>query len=115
MILPSSSRFPRGHQLRKGNDFREVFKSGNRCHTEHFTILYKDNSRGFPRLGLIVGKGVFASAVKRNRLKRLVREVYRQNSDLFNSFDIVIKAENKQLTLNYDLIRKEICEQFRLS
>lgn len=114
MILPSNNKFPRNNQLRKGNDFKEVFNNGYRCHTEHFTILYKNNSYGISRLGVIVGKGVFASAVKRNSLKRLVREVYRQNNDLFNSFDIVIKADKKEQSLNYHSIKKEICEQFRL-
>lgn len=114
MNLPSNNKFPRKTQIRKGYDFKDIFKKGNSCQTEHFTILYNYNSYGVPRLGVIVGRYVFASAVKRNRFKRLVREVYRQNKDLFDSFDIVIKADKKEQTLNYDSIEKEICEHFRL-
>jgi len=48
------------------------------------------NNCGYPRLGVSVGKK-FGNAVKRNRLKRLVREVFRQQkANIPSGFDYLV-------------------------
>jgi ribonuclease P protein component len=115
MNFPSRLKFPNKNIIRKSHDFREVFKKGKTCTTKNFIVHFNNNSLGYPRLGVVIGKKLFASAVKRNRLKRLIREVFRKNKLQFNSFDVVIVASKKNAeSLDYDNTRKEICDRINL-
>ncbi len=59
------------------------------------------------RLGLDVSRKV-GKACERNRLKRLIREVFRQHRDaLPGRLDIVAKVIPGDLTLNHQVIERE--------
>ena len=75
-----------------------------------FTVLYRQNGDGEPRLGLAISRKHCRGAVARNRLKRVVRESFRQASDKLGGLDIVVmnhppaaRASNKAL---FDSLRK---------
>ncbi|MFA6014693.1 MAG: ribonuclease P protein component [Gallionellaceae bacterium] len=55
------------------------------------------NHRNLDRLGIIVSKRVVAKAVSRNRLKRLIREVFRQSLTVEANpgLDIVVRVKRK--------------------
>jgi ribonuclease P protein component len=108
MIFPLDSRFPSDVKIRKSSEFKEVFEKGKRLYTEHFTILYNPNSLGFPRLGLVVGKRNYGNAVRRNRVKRIIREVFRKNKSLFDSLDVLILPRKNSETLTYRKAEEEI-------
>ncbi len=63
-------------------DFTKVRKTGRRTHTRSLTIFVAQNGLGVRRLGLAVSSKV-ANSVGRNRVKRLIREVFRLNKGLF--------------------------------
>ena len=61
-----------------------------RFSNEILTLYMAENNCGYPRLGVSVGKSC-GKAVVRNRLKRLLREVFRQNQDRIPSgFDYLL-------------------------
>jgi ribonuclease P protein component len=71
---------PRGARLRKRPEFLEVQARGRRVHTPHFILLVHPGER--QALGVTVTRKI-AGAVGRNRVKRLWREVFRLNRELF--------------------------------
>jgi ribonuclease P protein component len=116
MNFPSRLNFPSKNIISKSHEFREVFKKGKTYTTKNFIVHFNNNSLGYPRLGVVVGKKVFASAVRRNRLKRLIREVFRKNKLRFDSLDVVIVASKMDAeALDYDRTRKEICDRINLN
>jgi len=70
--------FPKSKRLLKNEQFRAVLAK-NLCISNGLLTLYMAaNECGHPRLGISISKAV-GRAVLRNRLKRLLREVFRQN------------------------------------
>ncbi len=115
MNFPSRLDFQSKNLILKNHDFGEVFKKGKTCTTKNFVLRFNDNSLGYPRLGVVVGKKIFASAVKRNRLKRIIREIFRRNKHRFNSLDVVVVANKRnEGILDYDTTRQEICDKINL-
>lgn len=59
---------------------------------QFFSIHAASNTVGYERLGIVVGKRFVNKASKRNRIKRLVREIFRQSSiKSDNPLDLVVK------------------------
>ena len=54
------------------------------------SIRFRDNGLGYARLGLAISRKNIRRAVDRNRIKRIIRESFRQNRRLLDSLDIVI-------------------------
>ena len=76
-----SEALPRSARLRKRPEFLEVQARGRRVHTPHFILLLSPTV-GRQALGVTVTRKV-AGAVGRNRIKRLLKEVFRRNRALF--------------------------------
>ena len=95
-------------RLRRRKDFELAFRYGSRRHTKNFTIILKPNGLKFSRLGVTVGKKV-GNAVKRNRVKRYLREFFRLHKHkLPPSHDVVIIAKGDAATLAYQDVREEL-------
>lgn len=68
----------RRHRLSRSRDFDDVYRRGTSASTRYLVLHWfpRDQDReGDPRLGLAVPRSV-GSAVVRNRMKRLLREVW---------------------------------------
>ena len=84
--------FGKDERIRSKRDYLTVYQQGVRSHSRHFTVIAHRNPTGKKRLGITVGKKV-GNAVKRNRIKRLLREFFRLNKEQFPpSQDTVIMA-----------------------
>lgn len=84
--------FPKKSRLVSNMQFKAVLSHrGRRRLSDRVLTLYMaENDCGYPRLGVSVGKA-HGKAVVRNRLKRLVREAFRQNQDKIpGGFDYVV-------------------------
>jgi ribonuclease P protein component len=98
----------RADRLKKRYEFRQVQLTGRRIHTPHFLIVVQSNSLENTRLGITVTKKV-GNAVQRNRIKRVVREVFRRNRHLFPpSHDVVFIAKRHTDAIGYDSLLNEL-------
>lgn len=70
-------KFSRQSRLLKPIEFRSVFKDPIRSDDIYFRVLARENSKERNRLGMAVSKKACARAVDRNRIKRVVRECFR--------------------------------------
>ncbi len=68
-------------RLRSHKDFATVYGSRQSVRNRHLTACFTDSGLAFSRLGLSVGRRV-GNAVCRNRVKRILREVFRQEGHL---------------------------------
>jgi ribonuclease P protein component len=101
-------RFRRGDRLKKRYEFKQAQLSGRRIHTPHFLIVVQPNALQNTRLGITVTKKV-GTAVERNRIKRVVREVFRRNRRLFPaSHDLVFIAKRGSTGIDYGSLLTEL-------
>jgi ribonuclease P protein component len=71
--------FKPSQRISRQGDFERVYRAGRRIDAIDFIIYYHANGRECDRLGLSVGKRSIGKAVRRNRAKRVLRELFRRN------------------------------------
>jgi len=83
----SDFKYPKDEKLKKENEINLLFAKGKwkSCGNLRIIILknHPDLQTENVKLGVSVSKRYFKKAVYRNRIKRLLRECYRLNKDLF--------------------------------
>ena len=100
-------RFPPEHRIRSSCDFVAA-KKGKRLQSRSFSLYVHGSSHEATRLGLVVSKKV-GNSVKRNRVKRVLREAFK---DIFpglkSGFDIVIIAKREMAERSFGETVKEL-------
>jgi ribonuclease P protein component len=86
----ADSRLPPQARLRRSREFRDVFAQSSRSVDPCFTVLARRNGGRQARLGLAVSRKHARRAIDRNRIKRIVRESFRQRRHLLHGIDIVV-------------------------
>lgn len=85
--------FPRELRLLAPVQFKAVFEQPFRASTPQLTLLSRQNTLGFARLGLTVAKKHLKRAHERNRIKRIVRESFRLKQHQLPCYDFVFVAK----------------------
>jgi ribonuclease P protein component len=87
-------RFPRRAQLRASAEFQAVFGGGTRFSGPLFRlqVLPASSGEAQARLGMTVSKRVDKRAAARNRIRRQVRECFRQQRHALPPGDYVFQA-----------------------
>jgi len=86
--------FGRNSRLLVAADYDLVFRRSRRSADQYFTVLFRPNRLGYARVGLAIAKKRVRRAVDRNRVKRLIRESFRNARPGLDGLDIVVLARN---------------------
>src|SRR5512134_2105610 len=86
-------RFGVDLRLRSKLQFDAVYAGGRRIDDRFFALRVKPNGLAHPRVGLAVAVKTAGNGVKRNRLRRLVRESFRLAQFQLPAVDIVVAAK----------------------
>ncbi|UMZ75186.1 ribonuclease P protein component [Natranaerofaba carboxydovora] len=94
--------------LKNSKEFRDVLNNGKSYVTKNLVLYVKKNEKNYNRLGIIISKKVGKSVV-RNRIRRLLKEVYRKDEIYLKSgFDLVFIVRHRAYNLDY----KTACKEF---
>ena len=97
------------YRIKNSKEFGFVFNKGKSVANRQFVlyVLHKQEQSHF-RFGLSVSKKI-GNAVTRNRVKRLIREVFHQLQDeLIQTNDYVIIARKPAAEMNFEEIKKSL-------
>ena len=93
--MQGDQRLRPSERLRHPSEYQCVFECGRRLVTPLFVLYVLPRSEAPSRLGMAVSKRV-GSAVVRNRVKRRIRELFRQHKSYFESpCDVVFVARRQ--------------------
>jgi len=99
-----SQTLKKADKLRKRSEFLELQNQGKKVSNRHFVALIARGRMERTRLGITVSKKV-GNAVVRNRIKRLSREYFRKNRDIFmGSLDMNFIAKKSVADLSTDQV-----------
>lgn len=84
-------RFGKASRLRSRREFLAVQERGRRLANGAYAVLALNGDGPLPRLGVTVSSKV-ANAVNRNRVKRWVRQAFREQADELPPLDLVVIA-----------------------
>jgi ribonuclease P protein component len=95
--------------LLRSRDYRKVYDGGSRYSCSLFTAFYLANAEPIgPRIGFTTPRAL-GRAVRRNRMKRRVREAMRlELPNLAPRWDIVINPRKPLLEAEFPEIQKEV-------
>lgn len=106
-------RFPRSCRLTSRQQFLEVYEKGRRVSSSSFVLFGLPNSRAECRLGITVTRKI-GGAVRRNRVKRVLREIFRHHRDeLRPPVDLVVNARHPIVGADSHALEKEFLVTFR--
>jgi ribonuclease P protein component len=109
-------------KLKSKKAIEQLFSDGNRIKSHPFQLIFLQNEHNaeFPiKVGFTVPKRNVKLAVNRNRIKRLMREVYRENKQLFSKsltkkyLFMLIYSANKEISyIDLELAIKKVSTKF---
>ncbi|MFH0808964.1 MAG: ribonuclease P protein component [Pseudomonadota bacterium] len=100
--------FTKSERVRRRPDYLHAARRGRRLGGDHFNVIVVRGPVEPRRLGITASRKV-GNAVARNRVKRLIREFYRLNKELFPSgHDIIVIARPGSSCLTYKQLEAEL-------
>ena len=94
--------------LKQNHEFRRLYSKGKSAVSPYFAIYCRKTKRPNSRLGITTGLKL-GNAVKRNRARRRLREVYRLNGGaLRQGYDFVLVARSRAVSAPW----KELNDSF---
>ena len=105
---PSSKGFAPRQRLLKPADFDRVYALRLRVSDGCFSVNAAPNTLGFARLGLSIGVKAVGNSVARNRVKRQVRESFRQVAAAMPAIDLVVGARPGVRTAHNARLRESL-------
>ena len=93
------------NRLTKDNDFDRAFKSGRSSYGRLLGIKAINNNLNDNRFGTLVSLKVSKLAVERNKIKRQIRAIVKNEAPLFNgNYDVVIVVHMAVLRIRVVLL-----------
>ncbi|CAL4041877.1 Ribonuclease P protein component [Buchnera aphidicola (Takecallis arundicolens)] len=98
--------FKKKFRLLKKKDFKRVFNTSQKNVTSLLISFNVNNKLSYPRLGIIISKKISKSAVKRNLIKRIIRESFRIAQYYLLNLDFIILVKSNIIKIHRLALKK---------
>lgn len=98
--------------IRKTDEFSSVFSFRKRFSTAFFVVHYKPSTILDARVGFVVAKKTAKRAVDRNYMRRVLRELCRQEMHALSDVDVVIQVKKPFKHRQYLMLKQDLATLF---
>lgn len=99
--------FPESIRIKRKKEWQEVVKNGERLSGKNFSILRLRTEEEKAKFGIGIRSGI-KGAVKRNRIKRVLREIVRKNKEKFSPGEkIILIYRSREVEIGYQELLNE--------
>jgi ribonuclease P protein component len=93
LVRERQARFGLGARLRitARRDFERLLREGVRRNVSGYTFYVGRRQEGPARLGILISRRHSPKAVRRNAIKRSVREAFRLEQERLGAFDLLVR------------------------
>jgi ribonuclease P protein component len=110
---PVKACYQQNERLKVSYQFKWVYDKGRRYNSPFFTFFAIKNNEPLSRLGVTVTRKT-GNAVERNRCKRILREIFRQNKTLLiTPYDLVFNVKKAMIEAPFQEIKQEFLRMFK--
>lgn len=97
------------YKLKKTDEFSSVFSFRKRFYGEWLFANIMPNQQDHHRYGLVVSKKVAKLAVRRNYMKRVLRELLRNNTSVtVNGYDVVLQVRKAFRHNDFQAVQRDL-------
>ena len=98
--------------LKKNHEFKRLYTKGKNAASKYVAVYSRRNNMPENRLGITVSTKL-GGAVQRNRIRRRLKEIYRQNESMLASgYDIVIVARMRSRIAGFKELESSVINIF---
>jgi ribonuclease P protein component len=95
-------------RLKKRADFNRTYKKGRSTANAFFVLVYRKSGLPVTRAGFAVSKK-YGKSVKRNRIKRQLKEIYRHRIPLIKEgFDLIFVVRKNARDLEFSEMERAV-------
>ena len=109
--MPSHG-FSKAQRVRRRGEFQRVFDIGSRVSSRYFTLLLAPGAGTPARLGIVASRKL-GDAVRRNRAKRLIRELFRHLDPPAAPIDVVVIPRRELFDAPFTDLERDFRSAFR--
>lgn len=100
--------FPRASRIVRRADFDAVYREGRKRTSREFTVFLRANGLPSSRFGWSIKKAL-GTAVRRNRIRRRLREIVRlHRREIAAGWDVVIHPRSSAATADFEALAGEL-------
>ena len=104
---------PKQHRLFLRKELHRIQKEGKVCQFPLFGLLVAQGDASVSRFAFIVSKKIHKRAVKRNRIKRLLRESVRSFLPKINpGYEVVFLVKKRVLEKDFQAVKSAVKKSF---
>jgi ribonuclease P protein component len=98
--------FDKKRRLQNKKEYDHVFAQAKKTVTSELILLHRENSLGYARVGLALSKKMISKANQRNRVKRIIRESFRNHK--LPAIDVIVLARQGAAKVENNLINANL-------
>ena len=99
---------PDNNRIRNNTDFKKVYRYGDLFFSQYFVLhsLKRDDQKS-TRLGIVPSRKI-RKAVLRNKLKRRIREIFKQYREkIKKGYDLVLNTRSEAINASFEELKKD--------
>ncbi|MBT6325719.1 MAG: ribonuclease P protein component [Bdellovibrionales bacterium] len=104
--------FSKNYRIQKNNDFKQLRFKGKKISNRYLYAYYRETDFTNTRIAISVSRRV-GNAVFRNKIKRIIRELFRNSKYKETNNDVLLIIDPLVNKLPYNLLKLELLKQFK--